>query len=130
MGVAPLVVLGRPPSATWLTNSQVRALSVLAYRSMRVPLLLQLLPDARMVPGLKPPRGSRSSIRAGCAPMPQPLTWSVRFEIHFQLSPPSLLSKMGNDGRSPSLPNPLPTLAVTRIVPSLSSATRGYTARD
>ena len=50
MGSAPLVVLGRPPCAMWLTNFHVRALSVLAYRSIRVPLLLALFPEARMVP--------------------------------------------------------------------------------
>lgn len=55
IGVAPLVVFGLPPSAIRLTNFQVLALSVLAYRSMRVPLLLQLLPEPRIVPAGHPP---------------------------------------------------------------------------
>lgn len=37
-----------------------------------------------MVPALNPPSGFCSSSRAGCALMPQPLTWSVMLEIHFQ----------------------------------------------
>jgi hypothetical protein len=55
IGVAPLVVFGLPPSAIRLTNFQVLALSVLAYKSMRVPLLLQLLPEPRIVPAGHPP---------------------------------------------------------------------------
>ena len=74
-----------------------------------------------MVPASYDPRGSVNSARAGCAERPHPLTVSVTFEIHSQLAPPSLLSKIG---KKPGLwPE---SEVVARSVPSSSSVKRGY----
>lgn len=50
IGVAPFVVLGRPPRATLLTNSQFLPLLRLAYKSIFVDELPALFPLAKTVP--------------------------------------------------------------------------------